>query len=105
MLAGAVAFVVFLVAAFQRLEPQIALAVQPEQNTVAKLEQLIRQQKARSYIAFSEWIALGFPVVNNTGVGWASRFDLDVGTERRTVARPLGRCRCQGMADPPLGRA
>jgi hypothetical protein len=75
VLAGAVAFVVFLVAAFQRLEPQIALAVQPEQNTVAKLEQLIRQQKARSYIAFSEWIALGFPVVNNTGVGWASRFD------------------------------
>jgi hypothetical protein len=73
-LAG-VAFVVFLVAAFQRLEPQLALAVQPEQNTVARLEALIRKQKARTYIAFSEWIALGFPVVNNTGVAWASRFD------------------------------
>jgi hypothetical protein len=72
---AAVAFVVFLVAAFQRLEPQVALAVQPEQNTVAKLERLIRKQKARTYIAFSEWIALGFPVVNNTGVAWASRFD------------------------------
>ena len=65
----------FLVAAFQRLEPQVALAVEPEQNTVAKLERLIRKQKARTYIAFSEWIALGFPVVNNTGVAWASRFD------------------------------
>jgi len=75
MLAGAVGCVVFLVAAFQRLEPQMALAVEPEQNTIAKLERLIRQQKARTYIAFSEWIALGFPVVNNTGVAWASRFD------------------------------
>ncbi|HEX4174136.1 MAG TPA: hypothetical protein VHY82_16855 [Acetobacteraceae bacterium] len=73
--AGAVAFVAFLVAAFQRLEPQVALAVEPEQNTIAKLERLIRSQHARTYIAFSEWIALGFPVVNNTGVTWASRFD------------------------------
>ena len=75
VMAGAVAVVVFLVAAFQRLEPQLALAVQPEQNTIARLERLIRQQHARTYIAFSEWIALGFPVVNNTGVVWASRFD------------------------------
>jgi len=74
VLAG-IAFVVFLVAAFQRLEPQMALAVEPEQGTVVKLERLIRKQKARTYIAFSEWIALGFPVVNNTGVAWASRFD------------------------------
>jgi hypothetical protein len=74
VLAG-IAAVVFLVAAFQRLEPQVALAVESEQTTIAKLEQIIRQQKARTYIAFSEWIALGFPVVNNTGVAWASRFD------------------------------
>ena len=73
--AGAVAFVTFLVAAFQRLEPQVALAIEPEQNTIARLERLIRLQHARTYIAFSEWIALGFPVVNNTGVTWASRFD------------------------------
>jgi hypothetical protein len=70
-----VAFLVFLVAAFQRLEPEIALAVQPDQNAVARLEQIVRDQKAHTYIAFSEWIALGFPVVNNTGVAWASRFD------------------------------
>jgi hypothetical protein len=74
VLAG-VAVVVFLVAAFQRLEPQVAEAVEPDRMTVVKLEQLIRQQKARTYIAFSEWIALGFPVVNTTGVTWASRFD------------------------------
>jgi hypothetical protein len=73
--AGAAAVVVFLVAAFQRLEPQMALAVEPEQDTIVKLERLIRQQHARTYIAFSEWIALGFPVVNTTGVAWASRFD------------------------------
>ena len=72
---GGIACVVFLVAAFQRLEPQVAEAVEPEQSTVARLEQIIREQKARTYIAFSEWIALGFPVVNNTGVAWASRFD------------------------------
>ncbi len=74
VLAG-VGVVVFLVAAFQRLEPQVVLAVEPNQMTVVKLERLIRQQKARTYIAFSEWIALGFPVVNSTGVTWASRFD------------------------------
>jgi hypothetical protein len=75
VMAGAAAVLVFLVAAFQRLEPQVVLAVEPEQNTVAQLERLIRKQHARTYIAFSEWIALGFPVVNNTGVAWASRFD------------------------------
>jgi hypothetical protein len=72
---GGIAFVVFLVGAFQRLEPQVVLAMEPEQDTTAKLERLIRKHKARTYIAFSEWIALGFPVVNNTGVAWASRFD------------------------------
>ena len=72
---GGIAVLIFLIAAFQRLEPQVALAVEPGHDTVAQLEQIIRKQKARTYIAFSEWIALGFPVVNNTGVAWASRFD------------------------------
>ncbi len=72
---GGIACVVFLVAAFQRLEPEVAQAMEPQHSTVARLEALIRAQKARTYIAFSEWIALGFPVVNNTGVTWASRFD------------------------------
>jgi hypothetical protein len=50
-------------------------AVNPGQTTVVKLERLVRREHAHTYIAFSEWIALGFPVVNNTGVTWASRFD------------------------------
>ncbi len=75
-LAVAVAAVgVFAVASVQRLEPEVALAVTPERNTVARLEALIRREHAKRYIAFSEWIALGFPVVNNTGVVWTSRFD------------------------------
>ena len=75
MAMAAVATIVFGVAAYQRLEPEVALAVEPEFNTVQKLEQIVRNEHARTYIAFSEWIALGFPVVNNTGVAWASRFD------------------------------
>jgi hypothetical protein len=74
LLAG-VAALVFLVGAFQRLEPQVAQAVEMQDSTVARLERLIRAEHARTYIAFSEWIALGFPVVNNTGVIWTSRFD------------------------------
>ncbi len=75
MAMAGIAVVVFGVAAFQRLEPEVALAVEPEFTTVQRLEQLVRKEHARTYIAFSEWIALGFPVVNNTGVAWASRFD------------------------------
>ena len=65
----------FAVAAEQRLMPEVQQAVEPRATTVARLEGLIRLHHARTYIAFSEWIALGFPVVNNTGVIWASRFD------------------------------
>jgi hypothetical protein len=65
----------FCVSAVRRLEPQVQQAVEPQATTVARLEALIRLHHARTYIAFSEWIALGFPVVNNTGVVWASRFD------------------------------
>jgi len=65
----------FCVSAARRLEPEVQQAVEPQATTVARLEALIRLHHARTYIAFSEWIALGFPVVNNTGVIWASRFD------------------------------
>lgn len=67
--------VILCAGSLQRLEPQVIQAVEPGQTTVARLEQIIHRERARSYIAFSEWIALGFPVVNNTGVTWASRFD------------------------------
>jgi hypothetical protein len=75
MLLAAIAGLVLTVGAFQRLEPEVALAVEPQDSTVARLERLIRAQHAHTYIAFSEWIALGFPVVNSTGVAWTSRFD------------------------------
>ncbi len=75
LVATAVVVTLFCVSAARRLEPEVRQAVEPQATTVARLEALIRLHHARTYIAFSEWIALGFPVVNNTGVLWASRFD------------------------------
>jgi hypothetical protein len=60
---------------YDRLKPWIMQAVEPEQSTAMKLERLVKKENAHTYVAFSEWIALGFPVVNDTGVTWASRFD------------------------------
>jgi hypothetical protein len=74
VLAG-LAVSVFCVSSILRLEPEAVELVEPKQTTVNRLEQIIRAEHARTYIAFSEWIALGFPVVNETGVIWASRFD------------------------------
>ncbi len=75
LVAAGMVVAMFCVAAEQRLVPEVREAVEPRATTVARLEALIRLHHARTYIAFSEWIALGFPVVNNTGVIWASRFD------------------------------
>jgi len=66
---------VFCASSLQQLEPEAIDAVDRQQTTVDRLEQIIQAEHALTYIAFSEWIALGFPVVNNTGVSWASRFD------------------------------
>jgi hypothetical protein len=60
---------------YQRLRPQLQIALDERQSTEDRLDRLIRREHAHSYLAFSEWIGLGFPVVNNTGVRWASRFD------------------------------
>lgn len=65
----------FGVANYQRMQPWIESAVEPNLSTEVKLERLVKRENAKTYIAFSEWIALGFPVVNDTGVTWASRFD------------------------------
>jgi hypothetical protein len=59
----------------QRLHDRLVLAVEPDLSTEVKLERLIKREKVRTYVAFSEWIGLGFPVVDDTGVTWASRFD------------------------------
>ena len=76
LLLSCAAFLTFGIAAIERLKPQVALACAPELSTEARVEKLIRRERAKTYVAFSEWIGLGFPVVNNTGVVWASRFDL-----------------------------
>jgi hypothetical protein len=75
LLAAVAVVLTFCVSSIGQLEPDFRYAIEPRLSVVDRLEALIRVQHARSYIAFSEWIALGFPVVNNTGVAWASRFD------------------------------
>jgi hypothetical protein len=74
-LAAVVAVAVFCAASVRQLEPEAVGAVEPGRTALDRLEQIIQTEHARTYIAFSEWIALGFPVVNQTGVTWASRFD------------------------------
>ena len=75
LLAAGLAVAMFCTSSILRLGPEVAEAVEPRQTAVNRLETIIRSEHARTYIAFSEWIALGFPVVNETGVTWASRFD------------------------------
>ena len=68
--------IIFLTADIvHRTLPQIARAIDPDASTEKRLQRLLKREKAQSYLAFSEWIALGFPVVNNTNVTWTSRFD------------------------------
>ncbi len=69
------ALLAFGVANVQRIRPWVEAAAEPNLSTEVKLVKLITREKARTYIAFSEWIGLGFPVVNDSGVSWASRFD------------------------------
>jgi hypothetical protein len=75
LLAACAAVTVFGVSSLERMEPEAARAVELTPTVVDRLERILRDEHARTYIAFSEWIALGFPVVNETGVTWASRFD------------------------------
>lgn len=74
LLAG-VALAGFGLHAYESLSHEISIAMRHQETTVARLAALIRREKAHSYVAFSDWIGLGFPVVNETGVIWASRFD------------------------------
>ena len=71
----ALSLVDFTVAGYERMRPWVEAAVEPNQSTEVQLARIIKHEKARTYIAFSEWIALGFPVVDDAGVTWASRFD------------------------------
>ncbi len=71
----ALSLVDFTAAGYERMRPWVGAAVEPNQSTEVQLARIIKREKARTYIAFSEWIALGFPVVDDAGVTWASRFD------------------------------
>jgi hypothetical protein len=62
-------------AAFSRWRDEIEIAIGSRPTTERRLEELVRSERTRSYIAFSQWIGLGFPIVNNTGVVWSARFD------------------------------
>jgi hypothetical protein len=75
LLAAGVTVAVFCIASIHRFEPEAVESVDLRPTAIDRLEQILRADHARTYIAFSEWIALGFPVVNETGVSWASRFD------------------------------
>ena len=75
LLAAACALGAFAQAAIEQLRPRLALARHPERSLEYRLEQVIRQEQARSYLAFSQLLSPGFPVVNETEVTWASRFD------------------------------
>lgn len=75
VVAAAAMVCLFCSASIKLLKPEAVEAVEPTKTAVDRLEQIITADHARTYVAFSEWIALGFPVVNETGVNWASRFD------------------------------
>jgi hypothetical protein len=62
-------------AALDRLAPRIAAALAPEETIEAKLERIIRHEHARSYMAFSQSLSVAFPIVDEAGVKWSSRFD------------------------------
>jgi hypothetical protein len=71
----AVACVAFAQANIERMRPWVQEAVDPDLSTETRLVKILKREKARTYIAFTEWIGLGFPVVNDTDVVWTSRFD------------------------------
>ncbi len=86
VLVGGAAVSLMCFVSLQRLKPEFIAAVEPRATVVDRLEQIIHAEHARTYVAFSEWIALGFPVVNETGVAWASEIRFDVGPQRRSLA-------------------
>jgi hypothetical protein len=75
VLLAALAISAASLSAYERLRPRLDLALERQSTIEQKLEDLLRHEHATSYLALSEWMALGFPVVNSTGVAWGSRFD------------------------------
>jgi hypothetical protein len=75
LLAASLAAGMFCLSSVQQVEPEMVDALEAQENVADRLELILRAEHAHTYVAFSEWLSLGFPVVNNTGVTWASRFD------------------------------
>lgn len=73
-----VAAIVLLVAfagqAGKRFLPRIAMATDLSTGIEEQLSELLQREGARNYLAFSDKLALGFPVVDMAGAAWASRF-------------------------------
>jgi hypothetical protein len=57
------------------LEPRIELALGEQTALESRIESLIADHHAHRYLAFSQSLSPGFPVVDEAGVAWASRFD------------------------------
>jgi hypothetical protein len=62
-------------AAADRLEPRLELALGEQKALESHIEDVVEQHHARRYLAFSQSLSPGFPVVDDAGVAWASRFD------------------------------
>jgi hypothetical protein len=65
----------FAGAAADRLTPRIELALGESTALESRIEDLIKHSGARRYMAFSQSLSPGFPVVDQVGVVWTSRFD------------------------------
>ncbi len=78
----------------KRLLPRAAMAADLRDGIEEELANLLKREGAQSYLAFSNRLALGFPVVEMAGTAWASRFASmwavrgEVLTAGRAVAPP-----------------
>ena len=61
--------------AWARFESRLMMALHRDSTFEARLEHLIARSRARTYMAFSQSLSPAFPVVNDTGAAWTSRFD------------------------------
>lgn len=65
----------FAGAAVDRLTPRFELALGESTALESRIEGLIKASGARRYMAFSQSLSPGFPVVDAAGAVWTSRFD------------------------------
>ncbi|HEY4250878.1 MAG TPA: hypothetical protein VGM87_06745 [Roseomonas sp.] len=73
-IAAAVLLLAFAGQAGKRFLPRLVMAADFRDGIEERLSDLLQREGARSYLAFSNTLALGFPVVDMAGTAWASRF-------------------------------